>query len=454
MEKYNVAICGAGIAGISTAYYLAVKFGISKILLIDERDPLSLTSDKSTECYRNWWPGPGDAMVSLMNRSIDLLGELAQSSQNSFHLNRRGYIFFTANPDQVPVMRERAQEYSALGAGPLRIYSSGRDEPHYQPGDPGFSSELDGADLILDPQLILQHYPYINDQVCAALHVRRAGWFSAQQMGSLLLERCKQNGVMLLPGRVEGIEVESGKIESIRLESGEKIRTHNFVNAAGPFIQEIAHSMDIHLPIFCEPHYKVSINDHLKIIPRDAPLLIWSDAQHLTLSSEEKGILAADEDSRWLLEEFPPGVHTRPEGGPDSPIALLIWEYHTNAMEPILPMPEVEEYPLTTLRGLSTMIPELKRYFDKPPRPFVDGGYYTKTTENRPLIGPMSISGSWLIGALSGFGLMAAMAAGELLALHVLRKPLPHYADSFLIERYDDPSYLRQIEQLEDTGQL
>ena len=34
--------------------------------------PLSLTSDKSTECYRNWWPGPGDAMVRLMNRSIDL----------------------------------------------------------------------------------------------------------------------------------------------------------------------------------------------------------------------------------------------------------------------------------------------------------------------------------------------------------------------------------------------
>ncbi|MFP3853408.1 MAG: FAD-dependent oxidoreductase, partial [Anaerolineales bacterium] len=49
----SIVICGAGIAGISTAYHLAVEHGISEILLVDERPPLSLTSDKSTECYRN-----------------------------------------------------------------------------------------------------------------------------------------------------------------------------------------------------------------------------------------------------------------------------------------------------------------------------------------------------------------------------------------------------------------
>jgi len=45
--------------------------------VVDERPPLTLTSDKSAECYRNWWPGPGDDQVALMNRSIDLLEELA-----------------------------------------------------------------------------------------------------------------------------------------------------------------------------------------------------------------------------------------------------------------------------------------------------------------------------------------------------------------------------------------
>ena len=62
----EIVICGAGIAGVAAAYHLAVRRGVSDIVLVDERPPLSLTSDKSAECYRNWWPGPGDAMVRLM----------------------------------------------------------------------------------------------------------------------------------------------------------------------------------------------------------------------------------------------------------------------------------------------------------------------------------------------------------------------------------------------------
>ena len=48
----DVVICGAGIAGIATAHALAMR-GITNITLIDERSPLTLTSDKSTEAYRN-----------------------------------------------------------------------------------------------------------------------------------------------------------------------------------------------------------------------------------------------------------------------------------------------------------------------------------------------------------------------------------------------------------------
>jgi sarcosine oxidase, subunit beta len=96
--KADVVICGAGIAGISAAYYLAVKGGIGDVLIVDERPPLSLTSDKSTEAYRNWWPGPGDEMVRFMDRSIDLLEELARATGNRFLMNRRGYTFFTADP--------------------------------------------------------------------------------------------------------------------------------------------------------------------------------------------------------------------------------------------------------------------------------------------------------------------------------------------------------------------
>src|SRR5204863_925521 len=98
----EVVICGAGIAGIAAAYHLAVRRGVTGVVLVDEGPPLSLTSDKSTECYRNWWPGPGDAMVRLMNRSIDLLEGLARESGNVFRMSRRGYLFATADAERVP----------------------------------------------------------------------------------------------------------------------------------------------------------------------------------------------------------------------------------------------------------------------------------------------------------------------------------------------------------------
>jgi sarcosine oxidase subunit beta len=106
----DVVICGAGIAGISAAYHLSVKYGIKNILLIDQGAPLSLTSDKSTECYRNFWPGPGDAMVSLMNRSIDILENLARESGNLFHLSRRGYLYVTADTNRIPHFKRVAEE--------------------------------------------------------------------------------------------------------------------------------------------------------------------------------------------------------------------------------------------------------------------------------------------------------------------------------------------------------
>src|SRR6266498_3599198 len=94
----DVVICGAGITGIAAAHFLS-KAGIRNILLVDDRPPLSLTSDKSSECYRNWWP---DAeMLALMNHSIDLMEALADESGNIFHMNRRGYLYVIADEEKV-----------------------------------------------------------------------------------------------------------------------------------------------------------------------------------------------------------------------------------------------------------------------------------------------------------------------------------------------------------------
>lgn len=451
----EAVICGAGIAGISAAYHLAVVHGLRSITLVDPNPPLSVTSDKSTECYRNWWPGPGNAMVDFMNRSIDWMERLAAESRNAFQLSRRGYLYLTADPAKIPDMQAAAAEISALGAGPLRVHTGVPQDPDYQPAHPeGFDDEPSGADLILSPDLLRQQFPYLSESTVAALHVRRAGWFSAQQLGAYLLEKARECGVQLLHAHVAGIDAHSGRVQAVRLEGGGRIETGCFIAAPGPMLKQVGRMLDIDLPVYTELHLKASFKDTLGAVPRHAPLLIWTDAQRLPWSDEERELLAEDPETRWLLDPFPPGVHTRPEGGGDSNIALMLWEYSTHEMEPVWPIPLDPDYPELALRGLSTMLPALRAYFSRMSRPWLDGGYYTRTRENRPLIGRLPVEGAFVVGALSGYGLMAACAAGELVALHATGGALPAYAPAFALERYQDHAYRALFDAQSDSGQL
>lgn len=451
----DIIICGAGIAGISAAYHLAVRHGLGNILLVDERPPLSLTSDKSTECYRNWWPGPGNAMVSLMNRSIDILEKLAQESGNVFHLNRRGYLYLTADPKRIPEMQAEAQEPPKLGAGPLRVHSSQSSPADYAPSlEDNIGDQPDGADLLLDPGLIRRFFPYLSEQVLAALHVRRAGWFSAQQLGMYLLDQARSHGVAYLNSRVTGVKTAGGRVQGVQLADGSQIDTGIFINAAGPLLRDVGKMLGLDLPVYNELHLKVALKDTRGVIPRDAPLLIWIDPQKLPWSPDEIQLLEEDPETRWLLDEFPAGVHTRPEGGAGSQIILMLWEYHPLVIEPTWPPPLDHQYPEIALRGLAAMLPGLKAYFGNAPRPVLDGGYYTKTQENRPLIGPLPVEGAYVIGALSGYGLMSSCAAGDLLAAHAAGAPLPSYAPAFCLNRYEDPAYQNLLMNWGSTGQL
>src|SRR5262245_57657010 len=101
----EIVIAGAGMAGVAAAHHFAVRDGVRGVVLVDPREPLSLTSSKGTEAYRNYWPGPDDTMVRFMNRSIDLLDGLDRDTGHAFELNRRGYVFLTADPAEAECLR-------------------------------------------------------------------------------------------------------------------------------------------------------------------------------------------------------------------------------------------------------------------------------------------------------------------------------------------------------------
>ena len=171
-DTADVVICGAGIAGIAAAHALAVGRGLARVVIVDDTPPLTLTSDKSTEAYRNWWPGPDDAMVRLMNRSIDLLETWATASDNRFLLNRRGYVYATARAARAAQFAADAALAASQGAGEVRTYRSRQEAAAYEPSaHQGWQGHPTGADLFLDRDAIAAHFPWLSPDICAVLHL-------------------------------------------------------------------------------------------------------------------------------------------------------------------------------------------------------------------------------------------------------------------------------------------
>ena len=194
-------------------------------------------------------------------------------------------------------------------------------------------------------------------------------------------------------------------------------------------------SPQLGVPIANELHGKISIEDEAGVIPRDAPLMIWNDTVDLD-----------------ALGTFPAGVHLRPRGARS---ILGIWTYDTRVEDPMFPPTFAHDYSEIVIRGLAAMIPGLGAHIGRGREAIVDGGYYCKTPDNRPLIGPTTIEGAYLLGALSGFGIMASQAAAEILAAHLLDNPLPDYAAAFHPARFGDPSCQRILATLDPKcGQL
>ena len=388
----EVVIAGAGIAGVAAAYQLAVRAGMSRVVLVDPREPLTLTSSRGSEAYRNYWPGPDDTMARFMDRSIDLLEAIDADSRQAFALNRRGYVFLTADPAEAQRLR--------TDAGPtIEFLASGPD--------------------------IRARYPFVTDRVVAMLHVRRAGYMNALALGRWLLERAVHHGVDLVRDEVTGLFAANGRFTGVQLGSGRRIDARSFILAAGPRLSEWADRLELDVPIVNELHGKISFEDEAGIVPRDAPMMIWNDAVELP-----------------GVGTFPAGVHLRPRGERS---LLGIWTYDTRVEEPRDTPVFPPDYADIMLGGLAVMIPGLAACRGRNKGAAVDGGYYCKTPDNRPLIGPTAIAGAYLLGALSGFGIMASQAGAELVAAHVLETPLPDYAAAFAPGRFDDPSYLRNL---------
>jgi glycine/D-amino acid oxidase-like deaminating enzyme len=419
-QKKHIIICGAGIAGAATAYYLLQQDAGLKVTLIDKQQPLSFTTSKSGENFRDFWPQP--AMTAFAGRSIELMkGLLDVHGEDAFRMTFSGYNFISKNLNK-PIFSttENTQTESFVEA-------------------------------LVTPADIQQNYPYLSEDVQRIVSIKNAGAIDVYAMGSLLLREARKLGMQLVEGEINSLQKTDAGLE-VTLTNGQKIQGEQVVLAAGPFIADLASKLGIELPVQNILQQKFIIPDPAGVIPKDMPFTIYADGQLLDWSDEEADFFAADPNYRWLLQPFPGGLHIKPE-----PSGIKLgWAFNTISEAPRWHPADSELFPQIVLKGAARFIPGLATYEKDIPTPIVRyGGYYTRTPENWPLIGPTEVPGVFLVGALAGFGTMSACAAGELCSQHLLALPdLPSYARSFHPLRYQDPEMVKAMAQENSDGQL
>ncbi|KAF1334864.1 Oxidoreductase, partial [Globisporangium splendens] len=441
----DVVVVGAGVAGCSAFYHLAKlnRFNRAfKPILVDALPPLSLTSANGSFSYRNWFPSDDEApMRELVTQSIDELDEISKKTNNMIELNRNGYLFVTRDPKKLEEFERLGRKLGQNGGGELRVHGVGSDLSGYRFSRETIDYDLDGSDLLLGIDNIKQVFPSLKDSnAIGALHVRRCGSMNPFKLGNFELTKALEYcpGAQIVHGKVTDIFAEGGRISGLKVESEEEgtqhISTPNVVFATGPLFEETLGLLkkkdlsNFDIPIVNELHCRAVFDDINQTITSTMPLTFDSDPiGHLEFSEEERLEYAKDPATARMLKEYPSGVHVRPYLANKM---MCVWTYDIEAVP--------AKYPVEELLDPNSFT--------------VNGGYYCKTMDNMPLIGPApsTVDGVFLQSAMSGVGLMSSGASGQLLAAHVMGEQpkaerLAKYAHAFLPSRFEDKQYVASL---------
>ena len=133
-------------------------------------------------------------------------------------------------------------------------------------------------------------------------------------------------------------------------------------------------------------------------------MMIWTDPVRLPWSDDERAELGGVRAPGICWTNFPPACTAGPRAAGDSPVILVSGPTMSSRWTPRFPVEFDPAYAEIVIRGMTRMIPALAAYLSRLPKRFVDGGYYTKTQENRLLSGPLPVEGAYVLGASPATG--------------------------------------------------
>jgi sarcosine oxidase subunit beta len=262
-KSYDVVIIGAGVHGLSTAYYLAKNHGIHNVAVLDRAYVGGGGSGRNTAILRSNYLTPEG--VRFYDRSVALYRHLATDLNFNVMFAPRGHLTLAHNDGALRTMRWRAEVNKVQGIDSEVI---GPDEVKkivpYLDVSSGTRYPILGA-LYHPPGGIIRH-----DAV---------NWGYARAADAMGVEIHQQTEVL-------GINTSGGKITGVSTNRGE-ISAPIVINCTAGWATLIADMVGVKLPIITHP-LQAAVTEPVKMFLSS---VVVSGSLHVYVSQTDRGEL-------------------------------------------------------------------------------------------------------------------------------------------------------------------
>ncbi len=272
--KYDVVVAGAGIIGLSVAYYLKKK-GCDRVLVLEKEESwITGSTPRANGGFRQQFSTPVNIQMSRL--SIPVFSSFEKEFGNDIAFAQHGYLFLTGQKRGVEGLAKNRELQRSHG---IEV-------------------------AWLEPDAVSRLAPYVRcDDLKGGNFCARDGSADAYSIAQGFGEAARRLGAEIrLQEPVIGIlQGEGGRIQGVRTPRG-TYRAPVLVNAVGPFARNLASLVGIDLPV--EPVRRMLVMTELfDRIPDGIPMVVDLDTGFLMRKESGRVLMG------WSDPDEPPGFN-------------------------------------------------------------------------------------------------------------------------------------------------